>query len=175
MDNRELTHWGIKGMKWGFRRYQKKDGSLTPAGKKRYGEEQVEETREERRSRLLKSTDATEIYKHRKDLTTSEIKERLDRIDTERRLAEASARTKKTGMDHVNTILKYGNKVNEVYEFMNKPVMKALKKKFKGEKDFIPKTLEEAYNNRSKLSDDQLMKIIKRATSEKTLKKLMEE
>lgn len=31
-----LTHHGIKGQKWGIRRFQKKDGSLTPAGKKRY-------------------------------------------------------------------------------------------------------------------------------------------
>jgi ribosomal protein S30 len=32
----ELYHWGIKGQKWGVRRYQNKNGSLTPAGKKRY-------------------------------------------------------------------------------------------------------------------------------------------
>ena len=32
----ELKHYGILGMKWGIRRYQNKDGSLTPAGKKRY-------------------------------------------------------------------------------------------------------------------------------------------
>lgn len=31
----ELYHHGVKGMKWGVRRYQRKDGSLTPAGKKR--------------------------------------------------------------------------------------------------------------------------------------------
>ena len=34
----ELYHWGIKGMKWGIRRYQNKDGSLTGSGKKRYSE-----------------------------------------------------------------------------------------------------------------------------------------
>lgn len=33
--NNDLYHWGIKGMKWGVRRFQNKDGSLTPAGRKR--------------------------------------------------------------------------------------------------------------------------------------------
>lgn len=32
----ELFHYGIKGQKWGVRRYQNSDGTLTPAGKKRY-------------------------------------------------------------------------------------------------------------------------------------------
>lgn len=35
--NHDLYHHGITGMKWGVRRYQNKDGSLTNAGKKRYG------------------------------------------------------------------------------------------------------------------------------------------
>lgn len=33
----ELYHHGIKGQKWGLRRYQNDDGSLTPAGRARYG------------------------------------------------------------------------------------------------------------------------------------------
>lgn len=32
----ELYHYGVKGQKWGVRRYQYADGSYTPAGKKRY-------------------------------------------------------------------------------------------------------------------------------------------
>lgn len=37
MDQNELYHHGIKNQKWGERRYQYADGSLTSAGKKRYG------------------------------------------------------------------------------------------------------------------------------------------
>ena len=39
MMSSELQHWGIKGQKWGVRRYQNSDGSLTPAGIKRYRDE----------------------------------------------------------------------------------------------------------------------------------------
>lgn len=38
--NDELMHFGVKGTKWGVRRYQSKDGSLTNTGKKRYSEQE---------------------------------------------------------------------------------------------------------------------------------------
>ena len=78
-------------------------------------------------------------------------------------------------MDYINSALKYGNKANEIYEFMNKPIMKAAKKKLIGEKESKRFTIEEAYKNRDQLTDDQLSDVVKRATTEKTLKKLMED
>lgn len=44
----ELYHWGVKGMKWGIRRYQNKDGSLTAAGQKRYNKEMQKAQNEQR-------------------------------------------------------------------------------------------------------------------------------
>lgn len=41
----ELMHYGIKGQKWGIRRYQNEDGTLTPAGRKKYKLEIKEENR----------------------------------------------------------------------------------------------------------------------------------
>lgn len=37
----QIWHWGIKGMKWGVRRYQNADGSLTDVGKRRYDAERI--------------------------------------------------------------------------------------------------------------------------------------
>ena len=51
----ELYHHGIKGQKWGIRRFQRKDGSLTPAGEKRYSDSsdsKEKEAKVSRRTRL---------------------------------------------------------------------------------------------------------------------------
>lgn len=37
-----IKHHGVKGQKWGVRRFQNKDGSLTPAGTKRYGSKEAQ-------------------------------------------------------------------------------------------------------------------------------------
>lgn len=44
-----LQHWGIKGQKWGVRRYQNKDGSLTSAGRKRYSDDSNRSSSSERK------------------------------------------------------------------------------------------------------------------------------
>ena len=56
MNNAELFHTGVKGMKWGVRRYQNKDGSLTPLGKKRYAKELAKLEAEKKRVRQQEQT-----------------------------------------------------------------------------------------------------------------------
>lgn len=181
MENPELKHYGVLGMKWGIRRYQNKDGSLTRAGKKRQAanlekakQDEIRE-REEKRSKLLKSTDASELYKNRDLLSTEEINERLNRLNAEQRLSQLSNQTKSTGMDKVNKALAVGRKINEVYEFTNTPVMKALKKQLGLEKTEKRLDLDKVYEMRDKLSDKQLQDALKRASTEKAIKKILDE
>lgn len=42
----ELCHHGIKGQRWGIRRFQEEDGSLTPAGKERYSDDSDSNTKQ---------------------------------------------------------------------------------------------------------------------------------
>ena len=70
----ELRHHGIKGMRWGIRRYQNKDGSLTPAGRKRYDQE-IESLKSEK-SKLQqkhKNLNAQQRMEARKDKLKADI------------------------------------------------------------------------------------------------------
>ena len=48
----EMYHYGIKGMKWGVRRFETKGGKLTPAGKKRYADDSVGEKKPKKQLKI---------------------------------------------------------------------------------------------------------------------------
>lgn len=106
MSNVELHHSGIKGMKWGIRRYQNKDGSLTPLGKKRYGildsdeiKKQDAVSAEDAKKKAMTSGDVKQVAVNRHNMTNDEYRKALDRIDLERRLNQYTAGEKKSFMD----------------------------------------------------------------------------
>ena len=102
----ELYHHGIKGQKWGIRRYQNPDGTLTEAGRKRYGSS-VEKVR---KKDLLRQTQ--NFYASHPDSKSSkyidkkaeEAWEHADKTQAAKEfwelsdaIAEASARGERTG------------------------------------------------------------------------------
>ena len=58
----ELYHHGIKGMKWGVRRFQNKDGSLTPAGEKRYEDGNQVKQVPKQENKKSNSIDGAKVY-----------------------------------------------------------------------------------------------------------------
>jgi hypothetical protein len=117
MENNKLLHWGIKDMRWGIRRWQNKDGSLTPAGRKRYADDAVDseerkareelekQVREEGKKRALKSGDLDQIAKYRGDMTNDELRKALERVDLEKRLSDAYSTGRKSGFDKTMSVV----------------------------------------------------------------------
>lgn len=52
METNILLHYGIKGMKWGIRRYQNADGSLTSEGEQRYNRDKRENAAKKKENRI---------------------------------------------------------------------------------------------------------------------------
>ena len=74
----ELYHHGILGMKWGVRRYQNPDGSLTLEGRRRYLKDAAIQAKKERKK----------DYKNRRGLSDDELQEKITRLEKEKRLKD---------------------------------------------------------------------------------------
>lgn len=72
MKKQELTHHGILGQKWGIRRYQNEDGSLTPKGKKHY--QKLDEKWTKKKSDKIYKTAIKKSEKEMKKFTKKELK-----------------------------------------------------------------------------------------------------
>lgn len=89
MDKNVMQHHGIKGQKWGIRRFQNADGSLTAAGKQRVSE-------------IKKRTDS----KNRGTLTNAQLKAKIERLQMEKQLRELTNQEVNSGKVYAQKILK---------------------------------------------------------------------
>ena len=95
MEN-ELYHFGIKGMRWGVRRYQNPDGSLTNAGKKRLKKGQT--SNEENYSSNKSKTKTV------KEMSDDELSQAITRLQLEEKYKSLSPKNVSKGKKFVDTV-----------------------------------------------------------------------
>ena len=210
----ELTHWGIKNMKWGIRRFQNKDGSLTPEGGKRYNgsdyqprkslgqkisdykkasakKKQLEKARAARAEKKRAEEEAKAKAEQRKkdvesgkikakDMTSDELRDRINRMNDEKRYKQLMEET-----GHTSAIETYGKQfakkmwdqaiVPAATEAGKELVKKAILGASMKDAPVEEFNLDKMWKKRNKLTTQQIMDMNKRLTAEDSIKKKMDE
>lgn len=91
MTSNELYHHGIKGMKWGVRRYQNKDGTLTKAGRKKMAKLDKEYSKligQKCNTESPNTSSSPTKKKKLSEMTDDEIRARINRINLEKQYTD---------------------------------------------------------------------------------------
>ena len=158
----ELWHHGIMGMKWGIRRYQNPDGSLTTAGKIRYGN----------KNRLEASINkkAAKLQRKYNDLTGKSIRQNnaaKDKTDEETRKKDSKSKSiSEMSSEELQAAI---NRINLEKTYLQAMESVNPRKVSRGQK-FIDSFKDQAVNSISKGAAEALGDVVKGALT-KSLKK----
>ena len=111
MENSQLYHHGILGMKWGVRRFQNKDGSLTSDGKRHL----EQNSKAKQGNNKKKKGHTTNKGKSINELSDDELRKRINRLELEKRYEALSKKEQKAklfdGKRFVTQVLENSGKV----------------------------------------------------------------
>lgn len=148
--DQELAHHGILGMKWGVRRFQNKDGSLTEAGKKRYSGSVLSDDEIDLYKKNVETIYKKEVpekyYRDKKNiLQVAKRNKEREKVLEEKKIAQKELRKTEYGL-----IKKSGDLSNIVNEMTK--IKKELDKeadKFQNDPKLISKTAEDYIKSRN--------------------------
>ena len=92
-----IAHHGILGQRWGIRRYQNKDGSLTAAGR-RHWDQLDRKTKAKIKDNMIRSSNVKVLQAHQKYLTPNELRKATERLAANKKVSEFKEEQIKRGM-----------------------------------------------------------------------------
>ena len=121
MNADELKHYGIKGMKWGVRRFQNSDGSLTADGKKRYSGDNLKDIQKQvnqgknvvdgvkkTRTKVAEKQHEKKIKSDLSQMSDKELRDIVNRLNMEERYMQVmKSRDVQVGKSKADKILDY--------------------------------------------------------------------
>jgi hypothetical protein len=173
--NGELYHHGIKGQKWGRRRYQNADGSLTPAGKKRYRRQSDDDVSNMSDKELRDKVNRMNLERRYVNLSKSDPARRGRGFDAASKAASAGANAtnvyKKTGeLNKVDT--PFANVTNQGFNAASRTLSTAKKVSNLADDKYTEK---KASRKAKELSDDELRDIVNRMDLERQYSSLKQD